>query len=157
MVPSGTSVEVPEVWCPRNRPLGPQLHHRPVRSRKLPAVIVLQHVWHIFLFVFRLRLGIPCQSSGYSNTITWHNFFRANFWCLYAQFRKDDKDGLHVFVCLCTRSSFACGMANPGSQAFEDCGRDHSGALASEMLSRPSVVVSVSTSALSSNFSSCLS
>jgi len=55
----------------------------------------------------------------------------------------DDKDGLHAFVCLCTRSSFACGMASPGSQAFEDCGRDHSGALASKMLSHPSVVVSV--------------
>ncbi len=49
-----------------------------------------------------------------------------------------------IFVSGSTGSRFTRGMSSPGPQSFEDCVRDHSGALVSslsERLFRPSVVL----------------
>jgi hypothetical protein len=114
--------------------------YRPVRSRNFPAVLIF-HCYHVS------PLGIACHTY-----ILEHNhltqFLGANFSGLYARLRMDTnvrmsnpglptwstqetgvEHDLHVFGCGCTGSCFTCGMSSPGTESFEDCGRDHSGAL----------------------------
>ncbi len=93
----------------------------------------------------------------YTRTQSSDTIFFANFSGLYARLRMDDKvrrsnpghrqptwqtrveHYLHMFVYGCPGTCFAGGMASPGNQSWEDCCRDHSGAISFRALSHPSV------------------